>query len=209
MIEIKNICKSFGENKVITNFSYKIEDGLMIAITGKSGCGKSTLLNILGLLDIDYSGEILYNEKLISKQSEKKRNEYIRNNINYLFQNYALIDSETVEYNLLLALEYTKMSKNEKIKKINDALKKVDLTDFNSKKIFTLSGGEQQRIALARIMLKPGDVVLADEPTGNLDKENSDAVMKILKELQKQGKTIIIVTHNSNLAKQFNDVINL
>jgi len=209
MIEIKNICKSFGENKVITNFSYKIEDGLMIAITGKSGCGKSTLLNILGLLDIDYSGEILYNEKLISKQSEKKRNEYIRNNINYLFQNYALIDSETVEYNLLLALEYTKMSKNEKIKKINDALKKVDLTDFNSKKIFTLSGGEQQRIALARIMLKPGDVVLADEPTGNLDKENSDAVMKILKELQKQGKTIIIVTHNSNLAKQCNDVINL
>lgn len=207
MIDIINVSKSFGEKKVIENFSYKISDGLMVAITGKSGCGKSTLLNMLGLLDNDYNGEILYNGKLLSKVNEKKKNEYIRSNINYLFQNYALVDSETVEYNLLLALNYENISLNDKKSRINEILRLVDLKDYNNKKIFTLSGGEQQRVALARVMLKRGDLILADEPTGNLDKENSEKVMKILKKLQKQGKTIIIVTHNDSLANQCDDVI--
>ena len=209
MIEINNLNKSFGEHHVIKDFSYKIDDGKMIAIKGKSGSGKSTLLNILGLLDVDYSGEVLYDKVQVSKLSEKKRNEYIRNNINYLFQNYALIDSETVENNLLLALEYEKISKKEKKEKINQALEAVDLSGFNDKKVFTLSGGEQQRIALARIILKKGNIILADEPTGNLDKDNSDKVMKILKQLQKQGKTIIIVTHNDSFANECDDLINL
>ncbi len=209
MIEINNLNKSFGEHHVIKDFSYKIDDGKMIAIKGKSGSGKSTLLNILGLLDVDYSGEVLYDKVQVSKLSEKKRNEYIRNNINYLFQNYALIDSETVENNLLLALEYEKISKKEKKEKINQALEAVDLSGFNDKKVFTLSGGEQQRIALARIILKKGNIILADEPTGNLDKDNSDKVMKILKQLQKQGKTIIIVTHNDSFANECDEVINL
>lgn len=209
MIEINNLNKSFGEHHVIKDFSYKIDDGKMIAIKGKSGSGKSTLLNVLGLLDVDYSGEVLYDKVQVSKLSEKKRNEYIRNNINYLFQNYALIDSETVENNLLLALEYEKISKKEKKEKINQALEAVDLSGFNDKKVFTLSGGEQQRIALARIILKRGNIILADEPTGNLDKDNSDKVMKILKQLQKQGKTIIIVTHNDSFANECDEVINL
>lgn len=209
MIEINNLNKSFGEHHVIKDFSYKIDDGKMIAIKGKSGSGKSTLLNILGLLDVDYSGEVLYDKVQVSKLSEKKRNEYIRNNINYLFQNYALIDSETVENNLLLALEYEKISKKEKKEKIDKALELVDLNGFNDKKVFTLSGGEQQRIALARIILKRGNIILADEPTGNLDKDNSDKVMKILKQLQKQGKTIIIVTHNDSFANECDEVINL
>lgn len=209
MIEINNLNKSFGEHHVIKDFSYKIDDGKMIAIKGKSGSGKSTLLNILGLLDVDYSGEVLYDKVQVSKLSEKKRNEYIRNNINYLFQNYALIDSETVENNLLLALEYEKISKKEKKEKIDKALELVDLNGFNDKKVFTLSGGEQQRIALARIILKKGNIILADEPTGNLDKDNSDKVMKILKQLQKQGKTIIIVTHNDSFANECDEVINL
>ena len=209
MIEINNLNKSFGEHHVIKDFSYKIDDGKMIAIKGKSGSGKSTLLNILGLLDVDYSGEVLYDKVQVSKLSEKKRNEYIRNNINYLFQNYALIDSETVENNLLLALEYEKISKKEKKEKINQALEAVDLSGFNDKKVFTLSGGEQQRIALARIILKKGNIILADEPTGNLDKDKSDKVMKILKQLQKQGKTIIIVTHNDSFANECDEVINL
>ena len=209
MIEINNLNKSFGEHHVIKDFSYKIDDGKMIAIKGKSGSGKSTLLNILGLLDVDYSGEVLYDKVQVSKLSEKKRNEYIRNNINYLFQNYALIDSETVENNLLLALEYEKISKKEKKEKINQALEAVDLSGFNDKKVFTLSGGEQQIIALYRIILKRGNIILADEPTGNLDKDNSDKVMKILKQLQKQGKTIIIVTHNDSFANECDEVINL
>ena len=207
MIKIENLNKSFGEKEVIKNFSYEIPNRVMVAITGKSGCGKSTLLNILGLLDIEYKGKVLYDGKMISNESEKNRNEYIRNNINYLFQNYALIDTDTVYENLLLALEYEKLSKNEKNRKINEALELVDLKNFNEKKIFTLSGGEQQRVALARVILKKGNIILADEPTGNLDKENSNKVMNILKKLQKEGRTIIIDTHDENIAKQCDDII--
>ena len=209
MIEIKKIGKKFGDKVVFTNLSYTINDGKMIAIVGPSGCGKSTLLNILGLLDTDYSGEVLYDGQLLSKASEKKRDEYIRNNINYLFQNYALIETDTVEENLMLALEYEKLTKNEKIQKINKSLELVGLKDFNKKSVFTLSGGEQQRVVLARIILKRGNIVLADEPTGNLDRNNSNKVMEILKALQKQGRTIIIVTHDESLAAQCDDIIRL
>ena len=209
MIEIKKVGKKFGDKVVFTDLSYTINDGKMIAIVGPSGCGKSTLLNILGLLDTDYSGEVLYDGQLLSKASEKKRDEYIRNNINYLFQNYALIETDTVEENLMLALEYEKLTKNEKTKKINNSLELVGLKDFNKKEVFTLSGGEQQRVALARIILKRGNIVLADEPTGNLDRNNSNKVMEILKTLQKQGRTIIIVTHDESLASQCDDIIRL
>ncbi len=209
MIEIKKVGKKFGDKVVFTDLSYTINDGKMIAIVGPSGCGKSTLLNILGLLDTDYSGEVLYDGQLLSKASEKKRDEYIRNNINYLFQNYALIETDTVEENLMLALEYEKLTKNEKIQKINKSLELVGLKDFNKKSVFTLSGGEQQRVALARIILKRGNIVLADEPTGNLDRNNSNKVMEILKALQKQGRTIIIVTHDESLAAQCDDIIRL
>ena len=209
MIEIKKVSKKFGDKVVFTDLSYTINDGKMIAIVGPSGCGKSTLLNILGLLDTDYSGEVLYDGQLLSKASEKKRDEYIRNNINYLFQNYALIETDTVEENLMLALEYEKLTKNEKIQKINKSLELVGLKDFNKKSVFTLSGGEQQRVALARIILKRGNIVLADEPTGNLDRNNSNKVMEILKALQKQGRTIIIVTHDESLAAQCDDIIRL
>ena len=121
MIEITKLSKSFSSNLVIDHFSYTIQDGTMVAIIGKSGCGKSTLLNILGLLDTNFTGNVLYDGKEISKEKEKKRTEYIRNHINYLFQNYALIDNETVEENLLLALTYDKIKKEEKIKKLNNA----------------------------------------------------------------------------------------
>ena len=126
-----------------------------------------------------------------------------------MFQNYALIETDTVEENLMLALEYEKLTKNEKTKKINNSLELVGLKDFNKKEVFTLSGGEQQRVALARIILKRGNIVLADEPTGNLDRNNSNKVMEILKTLQKQGRTIIIVTHDESLASQCDDIIRL
>ena len=209
MITIKNLNKSFGEKQVFTNFNCNIKNGFMTAIIGKSGSGKSTLLNMIGLLDLDYQGEILYDDVNIKKLKENKQVEFIRNNINYLFQNYALVDNETVEQNLLLALAYEKISKTEKITKINEVLTKVDLTDFNNKKIYTLSGGEQQRIALARTILKKGDIILADEPTGNLDEGNKEIVLKILKELKSLGKTIIIVTHDLNIANECDEVIKL
>lgn len=209
MIEIKELCKSFEEKKIFDSFSYTINDGTMLAVVGKSGCGKSTLLNIIGLLDCDYKGQVLYDGIEVSKSKDSKKIEYIRNNINYLFQNYALIDSETVQDNLLLALQYEKMSKDDKIVMINKALKEVDMEYYNAKKIYTLSGGEQQRVALARIMLKKGNIILADEPTGNLDEVNSKKVMNLLKKLQKQGKTIIIVTHNEYIAKECDEILNL
>lgn len=205
MIKVENLEKSFDNKEIIKNFNYEFLDGKITAIVGKSGCGKTTLLNILGLLDTDYKGKVLYDGVLITNESQ--RNEFIRNNINYLFQNYALIDNETVEQNLLLALEYEKLSKNVKKKKINEALELVDLNEFNDKKIFTLSGGEQQRVALARVILKKGNIILADEPTGNLDAENTDKVMKILKKLKEDGKLIIIVTHSLSLANECDDVI--
>lgn len=205
MIKVENLEKSFDNKEIIKNFNYEFLDGKITAIVGKSGCGKTTLLNILGLLDTDYKGKVLYDGVLITNESQ--RTEFIRNNINYLFQNYALIDNETVEQNLLLALEYEKLSKNVKKKKINEALELVGLNEFNDKKIFTLSGGEQQRVALARVILKKGNIILADEPTGNLDAENTDKVMKILKKLKEDGKLIIIVTHSLSLANECDDVI--
>ncbi len=209
MIELKNLHKSFGEKVIFKSLNYKIDTGSMVAIIGKSGCGKSTLLNMIGLLDSDYTGTILIEKNDIAKMNEKKKSVYIRNNINYLFQNYALIDNETVEENLLLALTYHKIKKTEKIDKINNALKSVGLENYNNKKVYTLSGGEQQRIALARVILKKGNIILADEPTGNLDDNNSKIVMDILKQLQKEGKTIVIVTHNQKIADQCDEVLSL
>lgn len=209
MIKIIDLKKSFKDKVIFENFNYTIKDGTMIAIVGKSGSGKTTLLNILGLLDFDFDGKILYDDQEISKLNEKHITKYIRNNINYLFQNYALIDNETVEKNLLLSLEYEKISKQDKILKINNVLENVGLSNYNKKRIYTLSGGEQQRIALARTMLKRGNIILADEPTGNLDDENSKIVIKLLKNLQKLGKTIIIVTHNQEIADKCDEIIRL
>lgn len=209
MIEIKKLNKSFGEKMILKNFNETIEDGIMLAVVGKSGSGKSTLLNMIGLLDLEYDGEILYDSHCMKQEKESKRIAYIRNHINYLFQNYALVENETVEYNLLLALEYEKISKKEKLVRIQKVLEEVDMAGSILKKVYTLSGGEQQRIALARIMLKKGNLVLADEPTGNLDEENSKKVMEILKKLQKSGKTIIIVTHDETLARGCDRIIRL
>lgn len=209
MIEIKNLKKSYGSHVVIDNLKLKIEDNEMVAIVGASGCGKSTILNIIGQIDSQYSGELIIDGLNMQKMSKKKKEEFIRYNINYLFQNFALIESLTVNENLLIGLEYVKISKQEKTKRIMDALKKVNLENYLNKKIFELSGGEQQRIALARIILKPGNIVLADEPTGNLDKKSSQLVMDLLKKLQKDGKTIIIVTHSEEVANQCDRIIKL
>ena len=209
MIEIKKICKSFNEKLIFQNFSHNIKDNAITAIVGESGIGKSTLLNIIGLLDCEYEGNIIINNINLSKFNLKERIKYIRNNINYLFQNYALIEDETVEKNLLLALEYEKMSKKEKINKINKALDLVGLNGLNFKKVFILSGGEQQRVALARVILKKGDIILADEPTGNLDYENGRKIINILKSMSNKGKTVIVVTHDENIAKECDEIIRL
>lgn len=209
MIEIKGLNKYFGSKKIFSNFCCNIQDKKMTALVGPSGSGKSTLLNMIGLLDNNYEGKIIYNGEIICHKNQKEKVKFIRNHINYLFQNYALIEDDTVENNLLLALEYEKLSKLEKKKKIREKLSLVGIEGLELRKIYTLSGGEQQRVALARILLKKGDIILADEPTGNLDKKNGDIIINLLQKLKAEDKTIIIVTHDEAIASQCDDVIHL
>lgn len=209
MIETVNLSKSYGNHVVINSLNLKIKEKEMVAIVGPSGCGKSTLLNIIGQIDDQYDGTLLIDEKTMNKLNQSQKEKFIRYHINYLFQNFALIETETVKENLLIGLEYSKSKKQEKNERIAEVLKKVKLEKTLNKKVYELSGGEQQRIALARIMLKPGNIVLADEPTGNLDKDSSLLVMKVLKELQKDGKTIIIVTHSEEIARQCDRIVEL
>lgn len=209
MIETVNLSKSYGNHVVINSLNLKIKEKEMVAIVGPSGCGKSTLLNIIGQIDDQYDGTLLIDEKIMNKLNQSQKEKFIRYHINYLFQNFALIETETVKENLLIGLEYSKLKKQEKNERIAEVLKKVKLEKTLNKKVYELSGGEQQRIALARIMLKQGNIVLADEPTGNLDKDSSLLVMKVLKELQKDGKTIIIVTHSEEIASQCDRIVEL
>lgn len=209
MIKINNLSKKYNDNQIFKNFNCEINENEMVAIKGMSGSGKTTLLNIIGLLDNDYKGNIIINGVDVSNLNRKKREQFIRENISYLFQNYALIDDESIKDNLMLALEYVKMNKTEKKDLIKKTLKKVGIeTDINEK-IYSLSGGEQQRVSLARTLLKPSKLILADEPTGNLDESNRNDIIKILLEMQKKGKTIIIVTHDNVVAQNCNTVIEI
>ena len=138
----------------------------------------------------------------------QKRN-LIRTKIGYLFQNFALIDTETVLYNLMIAMKYTKYTKSEKIKRISDSLAAVNLSGYEKKLIYTLSGGEQQRVAVARLMLKPSEIILADEPTGSLDSENRNEIITLLKRLNNDGKTVIVVSHDEYVVKMADRIIEI
>lgn len=206
MIELIDVSKKYGEKVIFDNYSLAIKAGEFVAIVGESGCGKSTLLNLIGLLERHDKGYICIdgNEGIRSNTIEATK--LLRYKISYLFQNFALIDEETVFYNLKIALRYTKGNKRDKIKKVLDI---VGLSGYENKRIYQLSGGEQQRVALARVMIKPSKIILADEPTGSLDVGNRDLVMDMLKTFQKQGKTIVIVTHDMAVANQCDRIIKL
>lgn len=209
MIQLENITKTIGKKVILESLSLKINQGDLVAIVGKSGSGKSTLLNLLGLIDGDYSGYYeIFGQKNVPVNSAKSQ-AIIREHISYLFQNFALIDNETVEYNLMLALKYVKLFKEDKVKKIEEILERVGLSSTLHQKVSELSGGEQQRIAVARAILKPSQLLLADEPTGSLDPENRDLVLKFLLDMNKEGKTVIIVTHDTYVAQQCHRVIEL
>lgn len=206
-IIVDKICKKYGQKNIFDNFSLTINDGEMVAIMGESGKGKTTLLNIIGLIDCPDSGNIVINGMKNPWKKENDRINLFRYTIGYLFQNYALIDNETVNKNLDIALEYIK-DNDKKLKKVQ-ALKRVGLEDKINNKIFELSGGEQQRVSIARLLLKKNNIILADEPTGALDDLNKDKIISLLRDLNKEGKTILIVTHDKKVANKCDRIINL
>lgn len=209
IIELKNITKSFGENIVLKDFNLSVEKGSMLAIIGESGCGKTTLMNIMGLLEDFQKGTLKINNNIFIPNSRKIKTPLLRNTISYLFQNFALIDNQTVSYNLDIALKYMKKSKKEKEIIKSKALKEVSLSNMLNRKIYQLSGGEQQRVAIARAIIKPSEIILADEPTGSLDEKNKINTVDFLKLLNQRGKTIIIVTHDLLIAESCSKVIEL
>ena len=210
LITLKNVKKEYGKNQVLfENLSLEIEKGEFVGLVGKSGAGKTTLLNIIGLITDISEGTIIIDSHQNLSMNSKNAMILRRYTIGYLFQNYGLIEDESVLWNLKLALEYKKIKKEEKLKLINKYLKQFELNDMLNKKVYQLSGGEQQRIAIIKLILQGSQVILADEPTSGLDKENELIVMKLLKELNEKGITIIMVTHNMNLCDCFSRVINV
>lgn len=209
-IEVLNVTKKFGKRYIFKNLNLSVEAGEFIAIVGSSGCGKSTLLNMIGLLESSDEGHIKLNGKEIPKIESKGATMLRRNTINYLFQSFALINDMTIYQNLFLAMNFLNITNKEKYIRIEEILKKVHLEEFKDEKVNTLSGGEQQRVALARTILKPGDIILADEPTGSLDSTAAEIAFNLIKDLSKQyRKTVIMVTHSEILANQADRIINI
>ena len=209
MIEIKNLSKSFDDHMVLDNINLDIKVGEMVAILGESGSGKSTLLNIIGLIEGDYDGDYYFKDNKNVRVNSSQSSKLIREEISYIFQSFALIEDESVRDNLKLALKYVNKSKDEEENMILEALEKVNMRDHIDKIVASLSGGEQQRVALARAILKPSSLILADEPTGSLDEKNKEYVMDVLKDLNKSGKTVLVVTHDKYTASVCQRKINL
>lgn len=200
IIELKNICKCYGDHIILDEFSLTINEGDYVSITGPSGKGKTTILNIIGMLDKPNSGTVKICGHSNLNYSSRDAVNIRRYHLSYLFQNYGLIDAETVEENMNISLRFKKMRKDKKKKLISDALNQMGLTGYEQRKIYTLSGGEQQRVALAKIIVKSPKIILADEPTGSLDEKNRDYVLKVLEKFNEEGKTVIVVTHDSCVA---------
>lgn len=210
IIELKNVSKSYDGRKIIDNLTISIPENSLVAITGKSGSGKSTILNMIGLLESVDSGSIKINGNNIPNINSSKATMLRRKTINYLFQSYALISDITVLDNLMIAMEFLDLSKKEKNDEIDKVLRDLDIFILKNKKVNTLSGGEQQRVALARCVLKPGDLILADEPTGSLDPKMAEIVFELIKYLRvKYNKTVIIVTHDISLANKADFIVDL
>lgn len=205
MIELKDICKSYYgqkiENKVLRHIYFKIEEGEFVMLYGESGSGKTTLLNIIGLLDSCTSGQILLNGKDITKLTRDEQARLRNQTFGYVFQSYYLIPELNVIENICLPAGYAGKKKKEMVQRADILLQEVGLADKKKFRPAQLSGGEKQRVAIARALMNDPDIILADEPTGNLDSVNSEKIMKLLKKRHLQGKTILMVTHDPEMKK--------
>lgn len=213
MIQIENIQKIFQTDEIETwalnDVSLRVRPGEFIAIMGPSGCGKSTLLNILGLLDTPTRGKYILNGINVSRMKENERVDVRKGVIGFVFQSFNLIDELTVEENIELPLLYMGIEKNERKEKVRKVMEGMGIAHRSSHFPAQLSGGQQQRAAIARAVIAKPRIILADEPTGNLDSKNGKEVMELLSELHKDGTTIVMVTHSQHDAQYASRVIKL
>lgn len=203
MICCKHLMKRYSEHVcALSDVSIKIENGEYVSITGKSGSGKSTLLNIMGLIDIPTSGEIYLNGKDMNSTSEVKKAEIRNKEIGYIFQSFYLEGAYTVYKNVEMPLLIAGVNSKERKQRVIECLDKVGMGHKIKELAKNLSGGEQQRISIARALANHPNIILADEPCGNLDSENTQNIMCILEELNKMGKTVVLVTHSMEEANR-------
>lgn len=207
MIRVDKIQKSYGDHIILKDLSFTIEPGSMVAIVGESGSGKTTLLNIIGGIESVDTGVVEVNEKNILKLKSRSLRKYLREEVSFLFQSYALMEDKTVFENISIVPPLDKKNKSKQI--LETVLETVGLKGYGNRIVASLSGGEQQRVSLARIMIKPSTIILADEPTGNLDSKNAEVVLNLFRKINQGGKTIIVVTHDKSLLKYFDKVIEL
>lgn len=201
IITFENVTKRYKDKVVFEQLCFNAEEGDFWAVEGSSGTGKSTFLNIMGLLDTPSSGVVTVCGIKNPKPNTKIWRKLLRENISYLFQNYGLIEGESVRKNLMISAHFLNLSKKDKDDLFREVLQSVGLHNVLDKTVFQLSGGEQQRVALAKCIIKDTDIILADEPTGNVDRKNTNKIMDIFSHLNERGKTIILVTHDGEVAK--------
>ena len=213
MIKTKDLTKIYTTEEVETtalnNINLDVKEGEYVAIMGPSGCGKSTLLNVLGMIDQPSSGDYHFFEEEVSKYSERQRANLRKNNIGFVFQSFNLIDELTVYENVELPLLYLGYSSAERKKRVTESLEQMEIMARKNHFPQQLSGGQQQRVAVARAVVAHPKLILADEPTGNLDSAHGEEVMKMLGELHEQGTTIVMVTHSPAYAEYSHRIIHL
>ncbi len=213
MIQIKNLTKVFRTDEVETyalnGVNINVKEGEFVAVMGPSGCGKSTLLNIIGLLDNPTEGSYHFNGTEVAQLKEKDRTKFRKGNIGFVFQSFNLIDEMNVYENVELPLVYLKIKASERKKMVNEVLQRMKIGHRTKHFPQQLSGGQQQRVAIARAVVANPKLILADEPTGNLDSKNGIEVMNLLTELNQEGTTIVMVTHSQRDAGFAHRVINL
>ena len=213
MIKVENLSKSFRTEEVETialnGVSFEVKDGEFVAIMGPSGCGKSTLLNILGLLDNPTGGKYWLDGNEVSALKEKDRTDVRKGQIGFVFQSFNLIDELNVEENIELPLTYLNIPAKERKQRVQEIMKRMAISHRAKHFPHQLSGGQQQRVASARAVVFDPKIILADEPTGNLDSKNGIEVMKLLTELNQEGTTIVMVTHSDRDASMAQRVIKL
>lgn len=213
MIQLENLTKTFRTDEVETlalrGISLEINKGDFVGIMGPSGCGKSTLLNILGLLDNPTEGRYILNGTDVTNLKEKDRTAFRKGRIGFVFQNFNLIDELNIEENVELPLKYLNMAAKERKERVKEALKRMNIEHRAKHFPQQLSGGQQQRAAIARAVVTRPELILADEPTGNLDSVNGKEVMELLTYLNREGSTIVMVTHSQHDAAFTHRIINL